>query len=627
VNTRHAPGEGPGPRVDLDGDDGTAVPVRRLPFVVGVLADLSGHPEPPLRPLKDRRFIPIDQHSFDEILRTAAPRLALQVPNQLAEASSPVQVELTFQSLADFEPDRVARQVAPLLDERLRTRQKLSQLLTLLQTNNRLNRMLARTFQEPRAGLNETLHGFEWLLLLVSEGDRGQALQLLEALGAVLQPLPPEQQFVSADPEANFRHWVALLDGQLSAQLTAILHHPDFRRLEATWRGLYYLVAHTEKSAELALRVLNVSKKELLRDLEKAADFDQTQLFRRICEEEYGRPEGEPYGLLVGDYELGRQAADVALLRTVARVAAAAQAPFVAAAAPDLLGLRRFADWSDTFDPAAATAGAEYRSWKTFREAEEARYVALTVPRVLARAPCVDDGQRAGEFTFNEQPVGPDDENALWMSAAWAYAACVTTAYARHGWLARTCGGDHGGEVANLPARPPDEDGSAGNGPTDVLLTGDREALLSSLGFLPLACSSPGGRAVFASTVSCQKPRKYPEAAVSVAAELAARLDYLLCATLFVRRLLLRARDQLGITADPAACERQLNDWIAGYVLADPTAASEGAKARWPLAEARLEVREVQGRCLLVVRLRPRWQFEGPEGLLRLVAEVPKGPV
>jgi type VI secretion system protein ImpC len=520
-------------------------------------------------------------------------------------------VELSFQSLADFGPAGVARQLTPLLEDRLRTRRKLEQLLALLRSNGRLVQLVAQALREPRQGLDET---FEWVLLLVSEGDRRQSARLLASLRHILDRAPPDARIIAGEAEASFQHWIGLVDAQLSAQVTAVLRHPDFRRLEATWRGLHYLVEHADGPGDLAVRVLNVSKKDLLRDLEKAADFDQTQLFRRVCEDEYGRPDGEPYGLLVADYEFGRPAADVALLRMAARVAAASQTPLVAAAAPDLVGLHRFADWTHTHDPAAATAGDEYRSWKTFRDAEEARYVALTLPRVLARP--LHQGETSGvtEFTFNEQLADDENDNGPLMSVAWVYAARVLAVYARYGWLAQTRG-----PACFLPEEEIPW-------PTEVALGRDRELVLSRLGFLPLDWSMEDGHTVFLGAASCHRPRRPADGGAGAAAELAARFDYLHCATLFVRRLLVLARAQLGLARNAAACERRLGEWLADYVLPNPAEAAEEERARRPLAEARVEVREVQGRFALLVRLRPAWQFEELDCLLRLVVEVPGGP-
>jgi type VI secretion system protein ImpC len=541
------------PRVHIGFDVETdgVVTKMELPFVVGVLADLSGQPAQPLPPLKERKFVAIDRDHFDQVLEQAAPRLALTVPDRLGGGDQ-LAVELSFRRLEDFKPLAVARQV--------------------------------------------------------------DALKML---------LDARRAAESAEPSDVKR--ISDIDKKLSAQLAAILHHPDFRRLEATWRGLYLLVDTAGTGDRLKVRVLNVSKGELLNDADKAVDFDQTVLFRKVYEEEFGQLGGEPYGLLVGDYEFGRDDADVRLLQSVADVAAYAHAPFVAAASPALFGVERFADLQSTRGLAALFAGPEHAAWRAFRDSDSSRYVGLTLPHVLARIPYGSEFYRIDGFDFEESVEGRDQDALVWMSAAWAFAAQVTDAYARSGWPARIAGWEGGGRVVGVPifAFPAENGEGKVKRSTDVSVWGRREAELSGLGFLPLLHGSGQAEPAFMAAQSCHNPRASPDLDPADAS----RLDVLLCGSRYVHTLQVMARDKIGAFVERRDCERWLNDWLNGYVLADPAGADESALARRPLASARLEVRELRakpGWYEIVFHLRPRYQLEPePTAPVRLTAEVP----
>jgi type VI secretion system protein ImpC len=435
-------------------------------------------------------------------------------------------------------------------------------------------------------------------------------------------------QVVSKDVETNIKFWIKEIDKKLSAQLNEVMHHPDFQKLEASWRGLHYLVMQSETGDSLKIKVLNVGKRELFKDLEKAIEFDQSSLFKKIYEEEYGILGGEPYGILVGDYEFGRGAEDVAMVDKIAKVAAAAHAPFVAASSPGMFNFERYTELTAPRDLAKIFQSVEYAAWKSFRESEDSRYVGLTLPHVLARLPYGEKFKRVDEFDFEEMVDGTDHDKYLWMNAAWAYATRITDAFAKYGWVARTRGVEGGGKVEGLPVHtfPTDEGGVAMKCPTEIAISDRREFELSNLGFLPLIHCKNRDYAAFMGAQSAQKPKTYFSAEANSNAELSAKFNFMLCVSRFAHYLKVMARDKIGSFMEVKDCERWLNDWINNYVC-DPSLAGDDTKARKPLSEARVEVKPVAGKpgwYEAVAYLRPHFQLEALTTSMRLVAEVPK---
>src|SRR5262245_58452668 len=436
-------------------------------------------------------------------------------------------------------------------------------------------------------------------------------------------------QVVSNDVEANIKHWIGEIDKSLSAQLNEVMHHPDFQRMEGTWRGLHYLVHQSETGENLKIRVLNVTRRELFKDLEKAAEFDQSALFKKIYEEEYGQLGGKPYGMLVGDYQFGRSAEDISLLTMISQVAAAAHAPFVASANPKMFNMDRFDEMPRPRDLAKIFESVEFASWKSFRESEDSRYSALTLPRVLSRLPYGANFKRVSEFNFEEAVDGTDHDKYAWMNSAWAYAARITDAVAKWGWMARSRGVEGGGKVEGLPVHTfkTDDGDVAMKCPTEIAISDRREFELSNLGFLPLLHSKNRDFAVFMGAQSAQKPKTYFDPAANANAELSAKFNYIMCVSRFAHYLKVMARDKIGSFMEVKDCERWLNDWINNYVIANPKDAGEEMKAKCPLADAKVEVREVKGKpgwYEAVAWLRPHFQLEALTASMRLVAEVPK---
>ena len=436
-------------------------------------------------------------------------------------------------------------------------------------------------------------------------------------------------QVVSKDVETNIKAWIGEIDKKLSAQMNEVLHDPALQQLESTWRGLHYLVHQSETGENLKIRVLNVKKQELFKDLEKAVEFDQSNLFKKIYEEEYGQLGGQPYGMLVGDYEFGRNAEDVSLLKMISGVAAAAHAPFVANAAPKLFNFDSYTELANPRDLAKIFEAVEYAPWRSFRESEDSRYVALAMPRVLARLPYGQDFKRVTEFNFEEEVDGKEHNNYTWMGAAWAYAARITDAVAQWGWMARTRGVEGGGKVEGLPVHtfPTDDGDVAMKCPTEIAISDRREFELSNLGFLPLLHSKGSDFAVFMGAQSCQKPKTYFDPAANANAELSTKINLMLCTSRFAHYLKVMARDKIGSFMTAGECGVWLNDWINNYVVTNPENVGEATKAKQPLQAASVEVREVKGRpghYEAVAYLKPHYQLESLSASMRLVAEVPK---
>ncbi|MCC9607165.1 type VI secretion system contractile sheath large subunit [Blastopirellula sp. JC732] len=437
-----------------------------------------------------------------------------------------------------------------------------------------------------------------------------------------------DQTKVSKDAATKINFWIAELDKKISAQLNEVMHAEKFQQLESTWRGLHYLVHESETGTSLKIRVMNATKRDLLKDLETAVEFDQSAIFKKIYEEEYGQLGGQPYGLLIGDYEFSRRPEDINLLKLMSNVAAAAHAPLISAASPSLFNLDSFSDLPNPRDLAKIFEGATHTSWRSFRDSEDSRYVALTLPHVLGRLPYGEEFKKVEEFNFEEAVDGKDYTKYLWMNAAWAYGARITNAFSKYGWFAKVRGVEGGGKVENLPVHtfPTDDGDVAMKCPTEIAISDRREFELSNLGFLPLLHAKNTDYAVFMGAQSCQKPKVYFDEDANANAELSARINFLLCVSRFAHYLKVMARDKIGSNLEVAEAERWLNSWISNYVC-DPATAGDETKAKCPLADARVEVREVKGKpgwYEAVAWLRPHFQLETLEASMRLVAEVPK---
>jgi len=424
------------------------------------------------------------------------------------------------------------------------------------------------------------------------------------------------------------------IDKKVSKQLNAIMHHEKFSKLEGTWRGLHYLVKESETGTSLKLKLLNISKTELHKDLEKAVEFDQSQLFKKIYENEFGMPGGEPYGALIGDYEWSNHPEDLETLRLVSNVAAAAFAPFVSAAAPSMLGLQDWQQLQRPRDLAKIFDTVEYTTWRSFRDSEDSRFVSLALPRVLARLPYGSATKRVERFGYEEAP--PDaagnpqsmrHDDYCWMNAAYVMGARMTDAFAKYGFCTMIRGAEGGGKVEGLPTHVfISEDGDSDSQcPTEVPITDRREFELSNLGFLPLSHYKNHDYAVFFGGQTVQKPKKYDRPEATANAAISARLPYIMASSRFAHYLKVMARDKVGSFAEAEDCEKMLNRWISNYVNANPAAGPE-SKAKFPLREARVQVTAIPGKpgsYNAVAHMRPWLQLEELTTSLRMVASIP----
>lgn len=432
----------------------------------------------------------------------------------------------------------------------------------------------------------------------------------------------------SKDVEVSIDAAIAQLDRLLSDQLNEIMHHEAFQKLEGTWRGLAYLVDKSETGPQLEIRVMNVSKRDLLEDLTKAVEFDQSGVFKQVYEEEFGTPGGKPYGLLIGDFEFGRSPQDVTLLEKISNVAAAAHAPFISAASPQLFGFDSYEELSGPRDLSMIFQGAEYVKYRSFRESEDSRYVGLTLPHVLGRLPYGDRTEPVEAFRFEEDVTGKDHSKYLWTNAAYAFGARVTDAFAKYGWTAAIRGREGGGVVEGLPMHTfPSDDGEIlAKCPTEIAITDRREAELDKLGFMPLSYYKETDYACFFGARSANKAKKYDTDYANANADLATQLQYILACARIAHYLKAMCRDKVGSFMERGEAEEYLNRWISTLVL-DNDKASQEQKAKFPLREARVEVTENKARpgsYDAIAYLRPHFQLEELTVSLRLVSELPK---
>lgn len=433
---------------------------------------------------------------------------------------------------------------------------------------------------------------------------------------------------LSRDADATINARIAQIDHLLSIQLNEVLHHPAFQKLEASWRGLKYMMDQSETSAMLKIKVLNCSKKDLLRDLQRAPEFDQSAFFKKVYEEEFGVFGGHPFGALVGDYEFGKHPEDIELLEKASQVAAAAHAPFLTGADPALLNLESFANLGDPRDLGKVFDSTEYAKWKSFRSSEDSRFVGLALPHILMRMPYGRDTKPVEEFNYEEGVDGTDHSKYLWGNAAWALGARLTQAFAKYGWCAAIRGVEGGGLVEGLPAHTfrTDDGDVALKCPTEIAITDRREKELADQGLIPLVHCKGTDYAAFFSVQSANKPKVYDKDAANANARLSSQLPYILAVSRFAHYMKAMMRDKIGSFMSRGQCEEFLNRWISQYVTLDDNA-GPATKAQYPLREAKVEVQEVPGKpgaYRAIAFLRPHFQLDELSVSLRLVAELPE---
>jgi len=451
-----------------------------------------------------------------------------------------------------------------------------------------------------------------------------------QAVQTLAQQALVNTKVIGSDVVLSIEAIIAELDRKLSEQINLIMHHQDFQRLEGAWRGLHYLVNNTETDEMLKIRVMNITKLELGKTLKryKGTAWDQSPLFKKIYEEEYGQFGGEPFGTLVGDYYFDQSPPDVELLGEMGKVSAAAHCPFIAGASPTVMQMDTWQELANPRDLTKIFTTPEYAAWRSLRESEDSRYIGLAMPRFLSRLPYGAKTSPVEEFDFEEDTGAADHSKYTWANAAYAMATNITRSFKLYGWCSRIRGIESGGAVENLPTHtfPTDDGGVDMKCPTEIAISDRREAELAKNGFMPLVHRKNSDFAAFIGAQSLQKPFEYDDPDATANANLAARLPYLFATCRFAHYLKCIVRDKIGSFKERDDMQRWLNDWIMKYVDGDPSISSEETKSRRPLAAAEVVVEEVEGNPGYYTSkffLRPYYQLEGLTVSLRLVSKLP----
>jgi type VI secretion system protein ImpC len=454
------------------------------------------------------------------------------------------------------------------------------------------------------------------------------------AVRALARAALSSQAPLSADAVESIEAIIAEIDRKLSEQINLILHHPELQRLEAAWRGLHYLVTNTETDSLLKIRVMNMTKSELHRTLKrfKGVAWDQSPIFKKLYEEEYGQLGGEPYGCLVADYYFDHSSPDVETLSELSKTAAACHCPVITSPAPSLFQMESWHELANPRDIVNVFGTPEYAAWRSLRDAEESRYLGMALPRFLARRPYGQHGEPVPEFDFEEDSAGADASRYTWANAAYAMAANITRSYKAFGWCSRIRGIESGGAVSGLPTHsfPTDDGGIDLTCPTEITITDRREAELAKAGFMALVHKKNSDLAAFIGAQSLHRPAQYDDPDATANAALAARLPYLFATCRFAHYLKCIVRDKVGSFKGPEDMQRWLQNWLTQYVEGDPAHASEEAKARKPLADAEVIVEEDPlnpGYYKSNFFLRPHYQLEGLTVSLRLVSKLPSARI
>lgn len=633
-------------RITYDVHTGGAIEKRELPFIAGIFADLSGErdslADPVFPPsIKERKMVDIDRDNFNEVLRQSQPRLSLKnVDNLIVPGSDPakpakIAKPITFGSMADFDPIRI-------IDKIEVTREVFAQrkLLREVQARSEVTDAIVVALDEActeldTAGAWSDAIGAK-IKTALTDAVGTRVDDFVAAFKDRVAPLfAGDKPAAGKSSSATLDMAVSYIDKALSAQLSLVMHDEEFKKLESTWRSLFYLVSRSETGTRLKLRVFNATLAELRDDMDKAVEFDQSHLFKMIYEAEYGTFGGAPYSLLVGGYEIGPNSPDILFLRKMAEVGAAAHAPFITAASPQMFGLESFGNLAKPRDLAKIFEGADLAAWSEFRDSEDSRYVTLVLPRVLLRQPYGEKTLPADGFNFEEQVNNttglPDNARFLWGNAAYFLAERITNAFSIYSWTAAIRGVEGGGLVEGLPiytfSTSDDVDGITEMFcPTEVAITDRREKELNDMGFIALCHCKGSGKAAFFGGQTSNKPKKYINDDANANAALSSRLPYILAASRFAHYIKVIVRDKVGGFLTRGNVESYLNTWISQYVLLDDNASQE-VKASFPLRAAQIIVVEVPGApgsYTATVFLKPHFQLEELTTSIRLVAELPK---
>jgi type VI secretion system protein ImpC len=469
---------------------------------------------------------------------------------------------------------------------------------------------------------------------LLQKQFKPQSVQAKDEVEAAVRTLAQQAlektTLIGSDVVDSINAMIAAIDKKMTEQINAIMHHADFQQLESAWRGLHYLVNNTETDEMLKIRVMNISKKDLHKTLRKykGTNWDQSPIFKRLYEEEFGQLGGEPYGCLVGDYHFDHSPPDVETLGEIAKISASIHAPFISGAAPSLMGMESWQELSNPRDLTKIFTTPDMAQFRSLRESEDSKYLGLALPRFLARQPYGAKSNPVEEFDFEEDTAGATSDKYTWSNAAYAMAVNINRSFKTYGWCSRIRGIESGGAVEGLPTHtfPTDDGGVDMKCPTEIAISDRREAELAKNGFMPLIHKKNSDFAAFIGAQSLQKPAVYDDPDATANANLAARLPYLFATCRFAHYLKCIVRDKIGSFKERNAMQRWLQDWIMQYVDGDPEHSTEEIKSRKPLADAEVVVEEVEGNPGYYTSkffLRPHYQLEGLTVSLRLTSKLP----
>ncbi len=482
--------------------------------------------------------------------------------------------------------------------------------------------------QQAAAGTSDLLSGLLNKDLKIKPDDPRQD-RAKAAVETLAQWVLKDTNLVSGEVVATIEAVKAAIDKKLTEQINLIIHHQDFQKLEGSWRGLHYLVNNTETDEQLKIRVMNISKADAAKTIKKfkGTAWDQSPLFKKLYEDEFGTPGGTPFGCLVGDYYFDNSPPDMEMLTGIAQISAAAHAPFITAASPTVLNMETWQQLGDPRDLTKIFQTPDYAAWRSFRESEDSRYIGLTMPRTLARLPYGAKTSPVEAFDFEEDVAGAEHEKYTWQNAAYAMGVNITRSFKLYGWCANIRGAESGGMVEGLPCHtfPTDDGGVDMKCPTEIAITDRREAELAKNGFMPLSHWKNTDYGVFVGAQSAHKPAEYDDPDATANANLGARLPYLFATCRFAHYLKCIVRDKIGSFAERDDMETYLNNWISKFVTTDKSASQE-TKAKMPLAAAEVKVEEVEGNPGYYTSkffLRPHYQLEGLTVSLRLVSKLP----
>ncbi|WKJ90875.1 type VI secretion system contractile sheath large subunit [Methylomonas montana] len=491
---------------------------------------------------------------------------------------------------------------------------------------------MAELDTQAQQGATQTLELDDFSALLSKEFKPGTeaANQVTTAVTTLAQYALQDVSKVSDDAIKSIQAIIAELDQKISEQLSLVLHHPDFQKLEGAWRGLHYLVNNTETDEMLKIKVLNVSKNELGKTLKKfkGTAWDQSPLFKKLYEEEFGTFGGEPFGCLVGDYHFDHSPPDVELLGEMAKISASAHTPFISGVAPTVLQMESWSELANPRDLTKIFQTPEYAAWRSLRDSDDSRYIGLAMPRFLSRLPYGAKTDPVDEFDFEEDTSGADSSKYTWSNAAYAMAVNINRSFKLYGWCSRIRGVESGGAVEGLPVHtfPTDDGGVDMKCPTEIAITDRREAELAKSGFMPLIHKKNSDFAAFIGAQSLQKPAEYDDPDATANANLAARLPYLFATCRFAHYLKCIVRDKIGSFKEREDMQKWLTSWVKNYVDPNPAMSDELTKSRKPLSAAEVVVEEVEGNPGYYTSkfyLRPHYQLEGLTVSLRLVSKLP----